>query len=57
MRHRYEHHIDEEEEDMFPAAEKVLPERVEEKLADTYEERKPAEMERAIENPDEDERE
>jgi hemerythrin-like domain-containing protein len=57
MRHRYEHHIEEEEEEMFPAAEKVLPERVEEKLADTYEERKPAEMERAIEGADEDERE
>jgi hypothetical protein len=57
MRHRYEHHIDEEEEEMFPAAEKLLPERVEEKLADTYEERKPAEKQRAIENPDEDERE
>ena len=57
MRQRYEHHIDEEEEDMFPAAEKVLPERVEERLADTYEQRKPAEMERAIEGADEDERE
>jgi hemerythrin-like domain-containing protein len=56
MRHRYEHHIDEEEEEMFPAAEKVLPERVEEKLADTYEERKPAELERAIAEPEEDER-
>ena len=57
MRHRYEHHIDEEEEEMFPAAEEVLPERVEEKLAETYEERKPAELERAIAEPDEDERE
>jgi hypothetical protein len=57
MRHRYEHHIEEEEEEMFPAAEAILPERVEEKLADTYEARKPAEMERAIESPDEDERE
>ena len=56
MRHRYEHHIEEEEEEMFPAAEEKLPERVEEKLADTYEERKPAELERAIEAPDEDER-
>jgi hypothetical protein len=57
MRHRYEHHIDEEEEEMFPAAEEVLPERVEEKLAETYEERKPAELERAIAEPDEDGRE
>ena len=44
LRHRYEHHIDEEEEEMFPAAEKVLPERVEERLAETYEERKPAHL-------------
>lgn len=57
MRQRYEHHIHEEEEEMVPAAEKLLPERVEEKLAETYDERKPAELERAIENPDEDERE
>ena len=56
MRHRYEHHIDEEEEEMFPAAEAILPAQVEERLADTYEERKPAEMERAIENPDSDDR-
>jgi hypothetical protein len=57
MRHRYEHHIEEEEEEMFPAAEKVLPGAVEEQLADTYAERKPAELERAIEAPDEDDRE
>ena len=56
MRHRYEHHIDEEEEEMFPAAEAILPAQVEERLADTYEERKPAEMERAIENPEGDDR-
>ena len=56
LRHRYEHHIDEEEEEMFPAAEELLPERVEEELADTYAERKPAELERAMESPDEDER-
>ncbi len=56
MRHRYEHHIDEEEQEMFPAAEKELPDAVEEKLADTYEERKPAELERAIASPDGDER-
>ena len=56
MRHRYEHHIDEEEQEMFPAAEEQLSDAVEEKLADTYEERKPAELERAIASPDEDER-
>ncbi|MDB5670763.1 MAG: hemerythrin [Alphaproteobacteria bacterium] len=56
MRHRYEHHIDEEEEEMFPSAEEKLSETVEDELAATYEERKPAELERAIETPDEDER-
>jgi hemerythrin-like domain-containing protein len=56
MRHRYEHHIDEEEEEMFPAAEERLSDAVEEKLADTYEERKPAELERAIESPEGDKR-
>lgn len=56
MRHRYEHHIDEEEQEMFPAAEKELADRVEEKLAETYEERKPAELERALGSPNEDKR-
>ena len=56
LRHRYEHHIDEEEDEMFPAAGELLPEQVEERIADTYEARKPAELERAIATPDEDER-
>jgi hypothetical protein len=47
MRHRYEHHIDEEEEDMFPAAAERLPAEVEEKLARVFEARKPAELARA----------
>lgn len=51
MRHRYEHHIDEEEEDMFPAAEAELDDEVEAKIAATYEERKPKELEIARENP------
>lgn len=51
MRHRYEHHIDEEEEDMFPAAEKELDSATEERLAETYEERKPEELELARDNP------
>ena len=51
MRHRYEHHIDEEEEEMFPAAEKELDTATEERLADTYEERKPKELELAKANP------
>ncbi len=51
LRHRYEHHIDEEEEEMFPAAEAKLDTATEERLAATYEERKPAEPELARANP------
>lgn len=51
MRHRYEHHIGEEEEEMFPAAGEKLDDATEERLADTYEERKPAELELARDNP------
>ncbi|WP_374294746.1 hemerythrin domain-containing protein [Sphingomonas sp.] len=51
MRHRYEHHIDEEEEEMFPAAEKELDDATEEKLAEIYEDRKPKELEEAKANP------
>lgn len=47
MRHRYEHHIDEEEEEMFPAADKELDAETERKLAAVYEERKPKELELA----------
>ena len=47
MRHRYLHHIDEEEEEMFPEAAKAMSGATEERLADTFEERKPAELERA----------
>ncbi len=57
MRHRYEHHIDEEEEDMFPAASERLPAQVEERLARVFEDRKPKELERAEENAPGDERE
>ena len=51
MRHRYEHHIDEEEEEMFPAADKELDDATEQEMAATYEERKPAELEIARDNP------
>ena len=47
MRHRYLHHINEEEEDMFPQAAAKLTDAEEERLADKFEERKPAELERA----------
>ncbi|HEY0326391.1 MAG TPA: hemerythrin domain-containing protein [Allosphingosinicella sp.] len=47
MRERYEHHIDEEEEEMFPSASKELPKSDEDKAAKVFEERKPKELERA----------
>ena len=47
MRHRYLHHIDEEEEEMFPEADKGLDASSEEKAAKVFEERKPRELERA----------
>lgn len=49
MRHRYEHHIDEEEEEMFPAAAEKLSAETEAELARIFEARKPKEMERAEE--------
>ena len=51
LRHRYEHHIDEEEEEMFPAASEVLSSAKERELAGVYENRKPAELENAKANP------
>lgn len=44
MRHRYLHHIDEEEEEMFPSASETLSDEVEEQMAQTFEERKPEEL-------------
>lgn len=49
MRHRYEHHIDEEEEEMFPAAAKDLPQAEQDRLAKIFEARKPKELEPAEE--------
>jgi len=57
MRHRYLHHIDEEEEDMFPEAAKILSSATEARLADVYEDRKPKELELAEEEKPGDERE
>lgn len=51
MRHRYLHHIEEEEEEMFPAAAKELDDATEAELAETYEERKPKELELAKAQP------
>jgi hypothetical protein len=44
MRHRYEHHIDEEEEEMFPAAAAELSDADEARIARVFEDRKPKEM-------------
>lgn len=44
MRHRYLHHIDEEEEEMFPAAARTLSEAAERRLAAVFEQRKPKEL-------------
>lgn len=57
MRHRYLHHIEEEEEEMFPAASKELSKKTEEQIADVFEERKPKELERAAQELPGDERE
>ena len=57
LRHDYEHHIEEEEEDMFPNADKELSKAVETKLGKIFADRKPAEMEKAAEGHAADERE
>jgi hypothetical protein len=57
MRHRYEHHIEEEEEEMFPAAAEGLSEAETARLAEIFERRKPKELERAEEHAPGDERE
>ena len=55
---RYTHHIDEEEEEMFPAAAEGLSDEKVTELRALFEKRKPAEIERALEGADEgDERE
>jgi len=57
MRHRYLHHIDEEEEDMFPEAAKTLSDEDEKRIAKVFEERKPQELAMAEEQKPGDERE
>lgn len=57
MRHRYEHHIDEEEEDMFPAAAEDLSDAEQERIAKVFEARKPKELEIAEEAEPGDDRE
>ncbi|WP_118857784.1 hemerythrin domain-containing protein [Sphingomonas mesophila] len=50
---RYIHHIDEEEQDMFPAAAEGLSDDKVRELRARFEQRKPAEIERALEGADE----
>jgi hemerythrin-like domain-containing protein len=45
MRHRYEHHIEEEEEEMFPAAQKEFSKALSNELGAKFDRRKPAELE------------
>lgn len=45
MRHRYEHHIEEEEEEMFPAAEKEFSKAKAQELGAKFDRRKPKELE------------
>jgi hemerythrin superfamily protein len=47
LRHRYEHHIDEEEEEMFPEAEKEFSAAKAKELGKIFDRRKPAELEEA----------
>lgn len=47
MRERYLHHIEEEEEEMFPEAAEELTASEEKRLANSFAQRKPAELERA----------
>lgn len=56
MKDRYLHHIDEEEEEMFPTAEKHLSTADEERLGKLFEKRKPKELERAEAHPPGDDR-
>lgn len=44
MRHRYEHHIGEEEEEMFPAAAEDLSDAEQERITKVFEARKPKEL-------------
>jgi hypothetical protein len=56
MRHRYLHHIEEEEEEMFPEASEALSDAEEARLAAIFEDRKPKELQLAEEDTPGDER-
>lgn len=49
MKHRYLHHIDEEEEDMFPAADEELSRAAKQDMAATFKAEKPKEKMKAAE--------
>lgn len=49
LHHRYLHHIDEEEEEMFPKAGETLSAAAEKRIAGVFERRKPRELARAEE--------
>lgn len=48
LRERYEHHIDEEEQDVFPEARKVLSDGEESDLGNRFDKRKAAELEQRL---------
>ena len=56
LKHRYLHHIDEEEEEMFPAAADGLSGQTQDRLAEVFIDRKPKEKERAANEEPGDER-
>ncbi len=53
LKHRYEHHIDEEEEDVFPVAEEVIGKDGNQKIGAAFEKRKDAEIELVEEKAEE----
>lgn len=57
LRHEYEHHIEEEEQDMFPAADEELTTKAEKRLGKIYQDRFPKELESAQAGMSADERE
>ena len=53
MRHRYEHHIEEEEEDIFPVAKEILGKDGNQKFGSEFETRKNAELDLVEEKAEE----
>ena len=51
LRHDYEHHIEEEETDIFPTADAELSKAAEAKLGAIFADRKPDELEKAADGP------